>query len=87
MNYVVPRVSSNYVDEELLDFLQDETCQQNSRTLGEIPTLVFQKKSKLESVCGIQLEQKTENKSFETTQVCSESSPRGDGYSSGVIIL
>ncbi|XP_065769952.1 uncharacterized protein KIAA0232 homolog isoform X1 [Muntiacus reevesi] len=85
INYVVPRVSSNYVDEELLDFLQDETCQQNSRTLGEIPTLVFQKKSKLESVCGIQLEQKAENKAFATTQVCSEGSPRGDGYSSGVI--
>ncbi|CAI9172300.1 unnamed protein product [Rangifer tarandus platyrhynchus] len=85
INYVVPRVSSNYVDEELLDFLQDETCQQNSRTLGEIPTLVFQKKSKLESVCGIQLEQKSESKAFETTQVCSEGSPRGDGYSSGVI--
>nr|XP_003461913.3 uncharacterized protein KIAA0232 homolog [Cavia porcellus] len=85
INYVVPRVSSNYVDEELLDFLQDETCQQNSRTLGEIPTLVFKKRSKLESVCGIQLEQKTENKNFETTQVCSGSSPHGDGYSSGVI--
>ncbi|XP_024849434.1 uncharacterized protein KIAA0232 homolog isoform X2 [Bos taurus] len=85
INYVVPRVSSNYVDEELLDFLQDETCQQNSRTLGEIPTLVFQKKSKLESICGIQLEQKAENKAFETTQACSEGSPRGDGYSSGVI--
>ncbi|XP_043303507.1 uncharacterized protein KIAA0232 homolog isoform X2 [Cervus canadensis] len=85
INYIVPRVSSNYVDEELLDFLQDETCQQNNRTLGEIPTLVFQKKSKLESVCGIQLEQKAENKAFETTQVCSEGSPRGDGYSSGVI--
>ncbi|XP_064344373.1 uncharacterized protein KIAA0232 homolog isoform X3 [Camelus dromedarius] len=84
INYVVPRVSSNYVDEELLDFLQDETCQQN-RTLGEIPTLVFKKKSKLESVCGIQLEQKPENKTFETTHVCSESSPHGDGYSSGVI--
>uniref|UniRef100_A0A8C3X126 KIAA0232 n=1 Tax=Catagonus wagneri TaxID=51154 RepID=A0A8C3X126_9CETA len=85
INYVVPRVSSNYVDEELLDFLQDEACQQNSRTLGEIPTLVFQKKSKLESVCGIQLEQKTEHKAFETAQACSESSPLGDGYSSGVI--
>ncbi|XP_066243463.1 uncharacterized protein KIAA0232 homolog isoform X1 [Saccopteryx leptura] len=83
INYVVPRVSSNYVDEELLDFLQDETCQQN-RTLGEISTLVFKKKSKLESVCGIQLEQKMENKTFETTQACRES-PRGDGYSSGVI--
>lgn len=75
ISYVVPRVSANYVD---------ETCQQ-SRTLGEIPTLVFKKKSKLESVCGIQLEQKTENKNFETTQVCGESSPHGDGYSSGVI--
>ncbi|XP_076993189.1 uncharacterized protein KIAA0232 homolog [Tamandua tetradactyla] len=85
INYVVPRVSSNYVDEELLDFLQDETCQQNSRTSAEMPTLVFKQKSKLESVCGIQLEQKTENKNFETTQVCNESSPHGDGYSSGVI--
>ncbi|XP_032110021.1 uncharacterized protein KIAA0232 homolog isoform X3 [Sapajus apella] len=84
INYVVPRVSSNYVDEELLDFLQDETCQQNNRTLGEIPTLVFKKTSKLESVCGIQLEQKTENKNFETTQVRNEN-PHGDGYSSGVI--
>ncbi|KAM5271300.1 uncharacterized protein KIAA0232 homolog [Ctenodactylus gundi] len=84
INYVVPRVASNYVDEEL-DFLQDETCQQNSRTLGEIPTLVFKKRSKLESVCGIQLEQKTENKNFEITPVCSEGSPHGDGYSSGVI--
>ncbi|XP_036848646.2 uncharacterized protein KIAA0232 isoform X3 [Manis javanica] len=85
ISYVVPPVSSNYVDEELLDFLQDETCQQDSRTLEEIPSLVFKKKSKLESVCGIQLEQKTENKTFETTQMRSESSPRGDGYSSGVI--
>lgn len=85
INYVVPRVSSNYVDEELLDFLQDETCQQNSRTLGEIPTLVFKKKSKLESVCGIQLEQKPENKTFESPQACGGSSPPSDGYSSGVI--
>ncbi|XP_047574759.1 uncharacterized protein KIAA0232 homolog isoform X1 [Lutra lutra] len=85
INYVVPRVSSNYVDEELLDFLQDETCQQNSRTLGEIPTLVFKKKSKLESVCGIQLEQKTEHKTVETARGGGESGPRGGGYSSGVI--
>ncbi|CAK7295661.1 uncharacterized protein KIAA0232 homolog isoform X4 [Vulpes vulpes] len=85
INYVVPRVSSNYVDEELLDFLQDETCQQNSRTLGEIPTLVFKKKSKLESVCGIQLEQKAEHKTLETARGCGESGPHGGGYSSGVI--
>ncbi|XP_071412945.1 uncharacterized protein KIAA0232 homolog [Pithys albifrons albifrons] len=85
MNYVVPRVSSNYVDEEILDFLPEETCQQQARTLGEMPTLIFKKKSKLESVCGIQLEQKAESKDYETTQGCSESSPHGDGYSSGVI--
>ncbi|XP_071600113.1 uncharacterized protein KIAA0232 homolog isoform X1 [Heliangelus exortis] len=85
INYVVPRVSSSYVDEEILDFLPEETCQQQARTLGEMPALVFKKKSKLESVCGIQLEQKAESKDYEATQGCSESSPRGDGYSSGVI--
>ncbi|XP_057282741.1 uncharacterized protein KIAA0232 homolog isoform X4 [Pezoporus wallicus] len=85
MNYVVPRVSSSYVDEEILDFLPEETCQQQARTLGEMPTLIFKKKSKLESVCGIQLEQKAESKDYEATQGCSESSPHGDGYSSGVI--
>ncbi|XP_054028152.1 uncharacterized protein KIAA0232 homolog isoform X1 [Dryobates pubescens] len=85
INYVVPRVSSSYVDEEILDFLPEETCQQQGRTLGEMPTLVYKTKSKLESVCGIQLEQKAESKDYETTQGCSESSPRGDGYSSGVI--
>ncbi|KFZ63609.1 Uncharacterized protein KIAA0232, partial [Antrostomus carolinensis] len=85
INYVVPRVSSSYVDEEILDFLPEETCQQQARTLGEMPTLIFKKKSKLESVCGIQLEQKAESKDYETTQGCSDSSPHGDGYSSGVI--
>ncbi|XP_041318210.1 uncharacterized protein KIAA0232 homolog isoform X7 [Pyrgilauda ruficollis] len=85
INYVVPRVSSNYVDEEILDFLPEETCQQQARSLGEMPTLIFKKKSKLESVCGIQLEQKAESKDYETTQGCRESSPHGDGYSSGVI--
>ncbi|XP_060044477.1 uncharacterized protein KIAA0232 homolog isoform X2 [Erinaceus europaeus] len=83
INYVVPRVSSNYVDEELLDFLQDETCQQTSRTLGEMPTLVFTKKSKLESVCGIPLEQQPEPEAFETAQACEDQSPHGEGYSSG----
>ncbi|XP_025977822.2 uncharacterized protein KIAA0232 homolog isoform X4 [Dromaius novaehollandiae] len=85
INYVVPRVSSSYVDEEILDFLPEEACQQQARTLGEMPTLIFKKKSKLESVCGIQLEQKAESKDYETTQGCSESSPHGEGYSSGVI--
>ncbi|KAF4789277.1 hypothetical protein TURU_152362 [Turdus rufiventris] len=85
INYVVPRVSSNYVDEEILDFLPEETCQQQARSLGEMPTLIFKKKSKLESVCGIQLEQKAESKDYETTQGCREGSPHGDGYSSGVI--
>ncbi|XP_039088072.1 uncharacterized protein KIAA0232 homolog isoform X2 [Hyaena hyaena] len=86
MNYVVPRVSSNYVEEELLDFLQDETGQQNGRTLGELPTLVFKTKSKLESVCGIQLEQKAEPRPLDTARGCGERGPRGGGgYGSGII--
>ncbi|XP_008107277.1 uncharacterized protein KIAA0232 homolog isoform X2 [Anolis carolinensis] len=84
INYVVPRVSSSYVDEEI-DFLQEETCQEQISSLGEIPTLIFTKKSKLESVCGIQLEHKAEDKDYETTQVCSDSSPHEDDYGSGVI--
>ncbi|KAJ6661332.1 hypothetical protein lerEdw1_014960 [Lerista edwardsae] len=85
INYVVPRVSSSYVDEEIVDFLQEETCQEQTRSLGEMPTLIFTKKSKLESICGIQLEQKAEDKEYETTQVCSDSSPHEDDYGSGVI--
>ncbi|XP_064142292.1 uncharacterized protein KIAA0232 homolog isoform X3 [Loxodonta africana] len=85
INYVVPRVSSNYVDEELLDFLRGEACQQNSRTLGEIPTVLFKKKSKLESVCGIQLEHKPEGRDFETAHVCGGGSPPGDSYHSGAM--
>ncbi|XP_053098866.1 uncharacterized protein KIAA0232 homolog isoform X2 [Hemicordylus capensis] len=85
INYVVPRVSSSYVDEEIVDFLQEETCQEETRSLGEMPTLIFTKKSKLESICGIQLEQKAEDKEYETTQVCSDSSPHEDDYGSGVI--
>uniref|UniRef100_A0A8D0DXR3 KIAA0232 n=1 Tax=Salvator merianae TaxID=96440 RepID=A0A8D0DXR3_SALMN len=85
INYVVPRVSLSYVDEEIIDFLQEEACQEQTRPLGEMPTLIFTKKSKLESVCGIQLEQKDEDKEYETTQVHSNSSPHEDDYGSGVI--
>ncbi|XP_044298733.1 uncharacterized protein KIAA0232 homolog isoform X3 [Varanus komodoensis] len=85
VNYVVPRVSSSYVDEEIGDFLQEETCQEQARTLGEMSTLIFTKKSKLESVCGIQLEQKAEEKEYEATQPCSDSSPHEDDYGSGGI--
>ncbi|XP_045145392.1 uncharacterized protein KIAA0232 homolog isoform X2 [Echinops telfairi] len=83
--YGVPRVPSNYVDEELLDFLQDETYQQTSRSLGELPALVFKKKSKLESVCGIPLEEKPQSRDGGPTQGCGGGSPPGDRYHSGVM--
>lgn len=85
MNYVVPRVSSSYVDEEVVDFLQEETCQEQARPVGEMPTLIFTKKSKLESLCGIQLEQKSDEKDYGTPQVRSDSSSHEDDYGSGVI--
>ncbi|XP_075400779.1 uncharacterized protein KIAA0232 homolog isoform X2 [Tenrec ecaudatus] len=83
--YGVPGVPSNYVDEELLDFLQDETYQQTSRSLGELPALVFKKKSKLESVCGIPLEEKPQSRDGGPTQGCGGGSPPGDHYHSGVM--
>ncbi|XP_014344479.1 uncharacterized protein KIAA0232 homolog isoform X2 [Latimeria chalumnae] len=83
---IAPSFSSCYLEEELLDFLHEETCQQKNGALREIPSLVFKKKSKLESVCGIQLEQKGESKEYEATEVfVGEIGQQGEDCSSGVI--
>ncbi|XP_029447422.1 uncharacterized protein KIAA0232 homolog isoform X2 [Rhinatrema bivittatum] len=85
INYVVPRMSSNYLEEELLDFLQEDNSLQKNGAVGEASTLIIKKKSKLESVCGIQLEQKSDTKDYKMTDMCKESIQHEDGYSSGVI--
>ncbi|XP_075425882.1 uncharacterized protein KIAA0232 homolog isoform X2 [Ascaphus truei] len=84
LNYVVPKVTSSYLNDELIDFLQEETFRQKNGALGDESVLVLKKKSKLESVCGIQLEQENvEN--FDTTEVGSEGSQHEDGFCAVVI--
>ncbi|XP_006893734.1 PREDICTED: uncharacterized protein KIAA0232 homolog [Elephantulus edwardii] len=83
VSYVVPAVSSHYGDEELLEFLQDEACQTPCRTLGPIPTLVSKRKSKLESVCGIPLEQQPGSRDVASPPPCGGCTPPGDSHRSG----
>ncbi|XP_069488097.1 uncharacterized protein KIAA0232 homolog isoform X2 [Ambystoma mexicanum] len=84
MSYIAPIVSSGYLEEEILEFLHEENCKQNKGAIGVIPALTYKKKSKLESVCGIQLEENAESEGFESADVCSETIQQKEDYSSGV---
>ncbi|XP_043918769.1 uncharacterized protein KIAA0232 homolog isoform X2 [Protopterus annectens] len=72
---MVPRISSCCLEGELLDLFHEETCQETNRATSDVtgPGVkrmakedARMRKSKLESVCGIQLEQKTGGKEYET---------------------
>ncbi|XP_028657703.1 uncharacterized protein KIAA0232 homolog isoform X2 [Erpetoichthys calabaricus] len=82
---IVPSITSKYLEDDLLDFLQKDTCEEKESTLREMPDLPFKKTSKLESVCGIKLE-KDESKSFETSALFVDNiNQQNDNYSSGII--
>ncbi|CAI9576931.1 unnamed protein product [Staurois parvus] len=74
-DYIIPRVT--------VTFQQDNPFMQN-RTLTEESGLVLGKKSKLESLCGIQLEQENEE-ICDTIEAESKNGHHTHGYSSGVI--
>ncbi|MGH0129556.1 UNVERIFIED_CONTAM: hypothetical protein FKN15_014672 [Acipenser sinensis] len=85
INCIVPSISSKYLEDELLDFLHEDACQQKDDIISEVPDLTFKKKSKLESVCGIQLE-KDESKPYDAADIFSEDpNQQNDNYSSGII--
>lgn len=84
IGYIAPTVSSNYLEEEILEFLHEESSLQINGAIGEVSAQAYKKKSKLESVCGIQLEENTESKVFESADICGETIQHEDGYSSGV---
>ncbi|KAK6493543.1 hypothetical protein HHUSO_G3153 [Huso huso] len=85
INCIVPSISSRYLEDELLDFLHEDACQQKDDILREVPDLTFKKKSKLESVCGIQLE-KDESKPYDTADIFSDDpNQQNENYSSGII--
>ncbi|XP_042194803.1 uncharacterized protein KIAA0232 homolog isoform X3 [Callorhinchus milii] len=83
---IVPGISSSLLNEDLLDLLQEDARSRTNGALRDIPSLTFKQKSKLESVCGIQLEEE-ENKEYELTAetFTDQISSHTEGYGSGVI--
>ncbi|XP_069833494.1 uncharacterized protein KIAA0232 homolog isoform X1 [Dendropsophus ebraccatus] len=82
LNYIIPTVTLTFQDE--IPSITSQSSFLKNVSLGEEPVPVLGKKSKLESLCGIQLEQENEELS-DTTEVEPESSLHKHGYSSGVI--
>ncbi|XP_053314226.1 uncharacterized protein KIAA0232 homolog [Spea bombifrons] len=75
LNYVAPGANLIFCNED--SSVESRSFLQNS-SLGEESAFVMNKKSKLESLCGIQLER-------ENVELSDESSDPKQGYSSGII--
>ncbi|KAM4537054.1 uncharacterized protein KIAA0232 homolog isoform 2-T2 [Odontesthes bonariensis] len=81
---VIP-LSGTYLEDEILDFLQDDSgkkCKEVGVSTASNQT--FAKKSKLESICGIALE-KDESKQYSTGMFLNNTNQQSDDYSSGII--
>ncbi|XP_040275057.1 uncharacterized protein KIAA0232 homolog isoform X2 [Bufo bufo] len=80
--YIIPTVTSRFQDD--ISGIKSQSSFLKNRTVVDEPVLVLGKKSKLESLCGIQLEHENDVMS-DTTEVDPESSIHTHGYSSGGI--
>ncbi|XP_073504101.1 uncharacterized protein KIAA0232 homolog isoform X2 [Phyllobates terribilis] len=78
-SYIIPTVTLSFQDD-----IPGVNLQSTYRTLGDDSVPASGKKSKLESLCGIQLEQENEEIS-ETTEIDPKSGIHQPGYSSGVL--
>ncbi|XP_024917323.1 uncharacterized protein KIAA0232 homolog [Cynoglossus semilaevis] len=82
---IIPSLSGAYLEDEILEFLQEETdhkCEEVSLSTASQQT--FTKKSKLESICGIALEE-DESKQYSTGMFSDNAHQQSDDYSSGII--
>uniref|UniRef100_A0A8C9SAL9 KIAA0232 n=1 Tax=Scleropages formosus TaxID=113540 RepID=A0A8C9SAL9_SCLFO len=84
INCIVPSISTRYLEDELLDFLQeDASVQRDESSMGSLSSQMFKKKSKLESICGIPLEQ---DESKHAAGIFTEdTNQQSENYSSGII--
>ncbi|KAI5101596.1 hypothetical protein C0J45_8799, partial [Silurus meridionalis] len=81
----IPPVPTVYLKKEFLDFLQESPShQQDEISAGIVSNQTFNKVSKLESVCGIALEQE-ESKQFNTVLFSEDTTQQNDDYRSGII--
>ncbi|KAG7461934.1 hypothetical protein MATL_G00196470 [Megalops atlanticus] len=86
INCIMPPISTRCLEDELLDFLQEDSSQQcDDRSVGIASSQTFKKKSKLESICGIPLEQHDMSKPYNTGIFTDDTSQQSDNYSSGII--
>lgn len=82
---IIPPLSGTYLEDEILDFLQENSarkCEEVAASAASNHT--FTKKSKLESICGIALEE-DESKQYSTGMFSDNSNQHSDDYSSGII--
>lgn len=81
----IPLIPPSCLEEDLLDFLQENSShQQGEQTIGTESNQPFNKKSKLESICGIALEQ-DENKLYNAVVFSDVPNQQTDEYTSGII--
>lgn len=82
---IIPPLSSTYLEDEILDFLQEDTGQKCEEvSVHPTSSQSFTKKSKLESICGIALENDESNK-YSTGMFSENTNQQSDDYSSGII--
>lgn len=81
---VVPPLPGVYLEDELLDFLQGSVHEREDASESAASSEAFAKKSKLESVCGIALEE-DESGRYGAVAFPGDRSPGSHDYSSGII--
>ncbi|XP_055794947.1 uncharacterized protein KIAA0232-like [Salvelinus fontinalis] len=85
INCIIPPISGTYLEEEILDFLQENNGHQcEDANVGTVSKPTIAKKSKLESICGIALE-RDESKQYDAGMFSDDSNQQSDNYSSGII--
>lgn len=85
LDCMIPPLSGTYLEDEILEFLQENSsrkCEEVTASTG--PTQTFTKKSKLESICGIALEDDESNQ-YSTGMFSDNTNQHSDDYSSGII--
>lgn len=81
----IPLIPPSCLEEDLLDFLQENSShQQEEPSVGTESNQPFNKKSKLESICGIALEQ-DESKLYNALVFSDVPNQQTDEYTSGII--
>ncbi|XP_051918276.1 uncharacterized protein KIAA0232 homolog [Hippocampus zosterae] len=83
---IIPPISGTYLEDEILDFLQEDPgrkCEE-AASICTASCQTYTKKSKLESLCGIALEE-DESKAYRTSVFSENANQQRGEYSSGII--